>query len=145
MGKKFLYRIAGNGKEILLIFLKTYVFFILWTLKIQWVEGRASSQSFNSGYSSIFANLHKDTSRFAMWPTLPFHLNIEENNWNYHFFSKVNDWNTIVPKWTLKKKDDTFYYRFLVPSFTTPLATYLLAGCLVWRLVGLNVCRSYLR
>ena len=69
LGEKVVYRIARNGKEILLNFLKTF-FFILWTMEIQGVEGRARSQSFTSGHSSIFAILHKDTSRFAIWPTL---------------------------------------------------------------------------
>ena len=55
LGEKVVYRIARNGKEILLNFFKTFFF--------QFVN-------ISNVNSNIFANLHNDTSRFAMWPTL---------------------------------------------------------------------------
>ena len=85
-GKKLFYRIAANENEILLKFFQVFLF-ILWALKIQGVESRARSQSFTNSNSSIFANLHKDSSRLAIWPAL---LEQYQMEWHNPFLPHLN-------------------------------------------------------
>ena len=60
---------TANKSEILFNFYQLFLF-ILWVMNIQGVEGCARSQSFTNSNLSIFANLHKDSSRSAIWPAL---------------------------------------------------------------------------